>query len=185
MRFFDQLSGLSDYFSIQENLSWTVVGRLTVEEAIRRLHGEPDTMARPAGPISDPEYDDLTDTFFLEQRGEAVIIVGFGALTAEALRRLSQNTVVHSVFWLINNYNRLSYAVDGTVVTELDILNPLDRWGTAPDALTDHLDALRALRDRPTPGPDWETAMATLESLTGQRLTPDWFTHPQLLVKVQ
>jgi hypothetical protein len=43
---------------------------------------------------------------------------------------------------MINNFNRLYYIVDGVVVTELDTLSPLDRWGTDPEALTDHLDAL-------------------------------------------
>ncbi|WP_344260629.1 DUF6461 domain-containing protein [Actinomadura napierensis] len=188
---FEQLSDLSEYFSIEENLSWTVVrpheARLTVEEVVRRLHGEPNTMttARPADCISDLEYDHLVDTVFLEQRGDAVIIVGFGTVTAEeeTLRRLGQSATVHSVFWAINNFNRLYHIVDGVVVTELDMLRPLDRWGTDPEALTDHLDALHSLHDRSDPGPDWETAMATLESLTGQRLDPDWFARPQLHAK--
>lgn len=192
VRMFKQLSGLSEYFSIEENLSWTVVRphqtRLTVEEVVRRLLGDPETMTtdRPADCISELEYDDLADSVFLEERGDAVIIVGFGAATAdeETLRRLSLSATVHSVFWMINNFNRLSYMSDGVVVTELDMLRPLDRWGTDPEALTDHLDALRDLHDRSAPGPDWETAMATLESLTGQRLDPDWFARPQLLAKV-
>ncbi|MES9607431.1 DUF6461 domain-containing protein [Actinomadura sp. NPDC000929] len=192
VQMFKRLSDLSEYFSIEENLSWTVVrphkAQLTVEEVVRRLHGEPDaiTTDRPADCVSNLEYDDLADTVFLEQRGDAVIIVGFGTDTAEeeTLRRLSQNATVHTVFWAINNFNRLSYIVDGAVVTELDTLCPLDRWGTDPEALTDHLDALLDLHERSDPGPDWETAMATLESLTGQRLDADWFTRPQLLAKV-
>ncbi|MFD1321513.1 hypothetical protein [Micromonospora sonneratiae] len=34
------------------------------------------------------------------------------------------------------------------------------------------------------PSQDWETAMATVESLTGLRLDADWFRRPQLLAKV-
>jgi uncharacterized protein DUF6461 len=185
VRMFEQLRDLPA--CIAETLCWTVVRphqeRLTVDEVVRRLHSDPDTMTmdRPA----DVGYDE--DTVFLEQRGDAVIIVGFGTATAEedALRRLSQSATVHSVFWLINNFNRLYYIVDGVVVTELDVLLPLDRGcGTDPEALTDHLDALCDLHDRSGPGPDWETAMATLESLTGQRLDADWFSRPQLLAKV-
>lgn len=192
VRMFEQLSdrpsdSLPAY--IEENLCWTVVrpdqAPLTVEEVVHRLHGEPDTMTtyRPAD-VSYFEYDE--DTVFLEQRGDAVIIVGFGTATAEedTLRRLSQSATVHSVFWLINNFSRLYYITDGVVVTELDMLRPLERWGTGPEALTDHLDALRDLSARSDPGPDWETAMATLESLTGQRLDSDWFARPQLLAKV-
>ncbi|MGN9840015.1 DUF6461 domain-containing protein [Nonomuraea sp. H19] len=184
VRMLEQLSDLSPCPG--ENLCWTVVrphqAGLTVHEVVRRLHGDPDTVTtyRPA----DADYDD--DTVFLEQRGGTVIIVGYGTATAEedALRRLSQSATVHSVFWLINNFSRLYYLVDGVVVTEVETLRPLARWGTDPEALTDHLDALRDLRDRSGPGPDWETAMATLESLTGQRLDVDWFARPQLLAKV-
>ncbi|WP_329096782.1 hypothetical protein OG979_16590 [Actinomadura citrea] len=64
------------------------------------------TTDRLADCVSDLEYDDLADTIFLEQRGDAVIIVGFGTATAEeeALRRLSQSASVHSVFWAINDF---------------------------------------------------------------------------------
>lgn len=184
VRMFEQLSDLPA--CVGESLCWTVVrpqqGRLTVDEVVRRLHGDPDTMTtrRPA----DVGYD--YDVVFLEQRGDAVIIVGYGTASAEedALRRLGQSATVYSVFWVINNFNRLSYIVDGVVATELDVLRPLERWGTDPEALTDHLEALCDLADRSSPGPDWETAMATLESLTGQRLDADWFARPQLLAEV-
>ncbi|WP_436639416.1 DUF6461 domain-containing protein [Actinomadura kijaniata] len=171
---------------VGESLCWTVVrphqAELTVRELVRRLHGDPDTMTtcRPA----DAPYGD--DSIFLEQRGDAVIIVGYGTATAEvdALRRLSQGATVHSVFWMINNFSRLYYVADGVVITEVETLSPLNRWGTDPEALTGHLDALCDLRSRTDPGPDWETAMATLESLTGQRLDADWFVRPQMLAEV-
>ena len=168
-------------------MCWTVVrphqAGLTVEEVLRRLRGNPDTMTtcRPV----DIGYDD--EAVFLEQRGDAVIIVGYTVDSDEedVLRRLSQDATVHEVFWVINNFNRLYYAVDGVVVTELDVLRPQDRWGADPDAVTDHLDALRDLRDRERgPFPDWQTAMATVESLTGLGLDADWFGRPQLFAKI-
>ncbi|GAA1839771.1 DUF6461 domain-containing protein [Actinomadura bangladeshensis] len=167
-----------------ENLCWTVVrphsADVTVRELVRRLHGDPDTVTTRR-PDDDSDYD-FDDAVFLEQRGDAFVIVGYGTATAEAdaLRRLSRDATVHSVFWLINNFNRLYHLVDGVVITELDMLDPLTRWGTDPDALTDHLGALCDLSAQDLPGPDWETAMATLESLTGQRLDADWFARPQL-----
>ncbi|MGW0436294.1 DUF6461 domain-containing protein [Micromonospora sp. NPDC003197] len=189
---FEQLSDLAWSISIEESLCWTVVrphqGQLTVDEVVRRLHGDPDTMAteRPA----DVDGDD--DIVFVEQRDDTVVIVGYSPADPyeDVLRRLSQGATVHGVFWVINNFNRLYHAVDGVLVTELDVLRPQDRWGTDPEALTDHLDALCNLHDRsmsgthPGPSPDWETAMATVESLTGIRLDADWFYRPQLLVKV-
>ncbi|GAA4578738.1 hypothetical protein GCM10023194_02350 [Planotetraspora phitsanulokensis] len=185
VRMFERLGEGSADFA--ESMCWTVVRphqvRLTVEDVLRRLGGDPDTMTtcRPL----DVGYDD--EMVFLEQRDDAVIIVGYSVSSDEedVLRRLSQDATVHEVFWLINNFNRLYYAVDGVVVTELDMLLPQERWGADPDALTDHLDALRELRDRERgPWPDWETAMATVESLTGLGLDADWFDRPQLFAKI-
>lgn len=170
-----------------ESMCWTVVrphqARLTVEEVLRRLRGDPDTMTtcRPV----DVGYDD--EAVFLEQRGDAVIIVGYSVDGDEedVLRRLSRDATVHEMFWLVNNFNRLYYVIDGVVVTGLDVLSPRDRWGAQPDALTDHLDALLHLSDRERgPWPDWETAMATVESLTGLGLDADWFDRPQLFAKI-
>jgi hypothetical protein len=184
VRMFERLSDAQ--WNIRETLCWTVVrppqARLSVDEVVRRLHGDPDTMwtYRPA----DHGYEE--EIVFVEQRDDAVIIVGYSDASAEgdALVRLSQGATVHGVFWLINNFNRLYHAVDGVVVTELDALSPLDRWGADPEALTGYLDALRDLHNDPRPGPDWETAMATVESLTGERLDADWFHRPQLCTKV-
>jgi hypothetical protein len=182
---FEQLGDVPADFV--ESMRWTVVrphrAQLTVHEVLRRLRGDPGTVTtcRPV----DVGYDD--EVVFLDQRGDAVIVVGYTVDSDEedVLRRLSRDATVHEVFWLINNYNRLSYAVDGVVVTELDVLYPHERWGADPDALTDHLDALRELRARDRgPLPDWEAAMATVESLTGVGLDADWFGRPQLSAKV-
>ncbi|MFB4310656.1 DUF6461 domain-containing protein [Actinomadura sp. GTD37] len=167
-----------------ESLSWTVVrphkAGLTAQELVRRLHGDPDALTTRR-PDDNSDYD-FVDAVFLEDRGDVFVVVAYGAAAAEveALQQLSRDATVHSVFWLINNYNRLYHLVDGAVITELDLLEPLTRWGADPDALTDHLGALCDLAARTTPGPDWETAMATLESLTGQRLDAAWFARPQL-----
>ncbi|MFG2053299.1 DUF6461 domain-containing protein [Micromonospora sp. NPDC048930] len=185
VRMFEQLRDVSADF--EESMCWTVVrphrARLTVGEVLGRLRGDPDTMTtcRPV----EVGYDD--EVVFLEQRDDAVIVVGYTADSDEedVLRRLSQDATVHEVFWVINNFNRLYYAVDGVVVTGLDVLYPQERWGADPDALTDHLDALHDLRDRErAPFPDWETAMATVESLTGLGLDAGWFDRPQLSAKI-
>ncbi|MFI0372370.1 hypothetical protein ACH35V_31280 [Actinomadura sp. 1N219] len=171
-----------------ENLSWTVVrphnAGLTVHEVVRRLNGDPEalTTCEPA----ETDYDD--DAIFLEQRGDAIVIVGYGTAMAEvdALQRLSQGAAVHSVFWLINNFSRLYYLADGVLMTEVDTLLPLDRLGADPEALTGHLGALCDLRagvmanTYTGPALDWEIALATLESLTGETLDADWFARPQL-----
>ncbi|TMQ98951.1 hypothetical protein ETD83_18705 [Actinomadura soli] len=174
-----------------ENLSWTVVrphqAGLTVHEVVRRLNGDPEALT--TRPPAETDYDE--DAVFLEQRGDAIIILGYGGATAEVdvLQRLSQGATVHSVFWLINNFSRLYYLADGELITEVDTLFPLDRLGTDPEALTGHLHALGDLRSRimantyTGPDLDWEIALATLESLTGERLDADWFARPQLFAE--
>jgi len=177
---------------VGESLGWTVVqphhGRVTVGEVVGRLRGDPDAMTtcRPA----DVRWED--DLVYLEQRGDAVIILEYAGNSAEedALKRLSQGAAVHGVYWGINNVNRLFYWVDGIAVTELDTLCPEHTWGRDPEALADHLDALRELHDPSSQGYDrgaewdWPTAMATVESLTGLRLDADWFRRPQLCATV-
>jgi len=190
MRMFELLSDAE--WCIEENLGWTVVrpdrGWLTVDDVVRRLRGDPDAMTtcRPA----DVRWED--DLVYLEQRGDAVMIVEYAANSAEedALKRLSQGATVHGVFWGINNFNSLFCGVDGVLVTELDTLRPGHRWGTDPEALADHLDALLELHDPSRHGTDrgaawdWPTAMATLGSLTDLRLDADWFRRPQLCATV-
>lgn len=169
VRLFEHL-GTMGACDFGEKMVWTGVRRsqagLTVDDVLRQLGGDPGTITtyRPI----DVGYDD--EAVFLEQHSDAVTVVRYHADNDEhdVLRRLSQDAVVHEVFWLINNFTRLCYAVDGVLVTELNALNPHKRWGTDPDAVTGHLSALFELRDREqVPWPDWETAMATVESLTG------------------
>jgi hypothetical protein len=178
---FEELNGLPT--AACESFCWTVVrGRdegLTVDDVVRRLGGDPHTMTmvRPAS----VQYD--YEAVFVESRGESVVVAGYSDRSAEepALRALSRTATVHGVYWLINNMNRLYHAVDGVIVTQLDVLRPHDRWGADPDALTGHLDALYDLHERSSgPFPDWETALATIESLTGVRLDAEWFHRPQL-----
>ncbi|TDB83936.1 hypothetical protein E1264_26485 [Actinomadura sp. KC216] len=190
VRLLDHLERTSVY--CPENLCWTVIRPhrpgLAVHDVVRRLGGDPEalTTRRPA----DVDYED--DEVFLEQRGDAVIIVAYGTATAEpeALRLLSRDATVHSLFWLINNFSLLSYLVDGELFTEVETLVPANRQGTDPEALTDHLGPLCDLRSSVVagtlagPAPDWETAMATLESLTGESLDAGWFARPQTYAKV-
>jgi hypothetical protein len=109
-----------------------------------------------------------------------------GSDEEDVLRRLSQDATVHEVFWLVNNFNRLCCVIDGVVVTELDVLLPQDRWGGRPGRLDrPPRRVARPLHDREQgPFPDWATAMATVESLTGLGLDADWFDRPQLFAKI-
>jgi Family of unknown function (DUF6461) len=186
VQMFEHLTDV-DSCDFTETMCWTVVrprqARLTLEDVLGRLGGDPATVTtrRPV----EVGYDD--ETVFVEQRDDAVIAVRYHVDNDEEdlLLRLSKDATVHEVFWLINNTNRLYYVVDGVVVTELDVLRPHERWGADPDALTGHLDALRDLHDSAQgPWPEWETAMATVESLTGLGLDADWFDRPQVSARL-
>jgi hypothetical protein len=184
VQMFEQLKVLSPHRA--ESMCWQVVrprhAPLTVGEVVSRLHGDPQaiSMRRPA------DFRYLEDALFLEQRGDSVVIVGHSANSAEEdmLPRLSQEATVHGTFWLINNYSTLYYAAEGIVMTVVETLSPQRRWGADPEALTDHLGALLKLSAGSVPSPDWETAMATVESLTGQRLEAGWFDRPQLFATI-
>jgi hypothetical protein len=151
LRMFEVLS--DEEWCIEESLVWMVVrphgGALTVDEVVRRLHGDPTAMTtcRPA----DVRWED--DLIYVEQRDDAVMVLEYAAYSAEenALKRLSRGATVHGVYWAINNANRLFHAVDGVIVTELDTLRPRDRWGADPEALSDHLGALLEMHDPARP----------------------------------
>lgn len=186
VRMFEEIRDGAGTF--EESMSWTVVrpheGEMSLEDALRCLEGDLGSLTT-SRPI-DGGYDD--ETVYLDQRGDAVVILGHTVSSDEedVLRRLSVGAEAHEVFWLINNFNRVSYAADGVLMTELDVLNPRERWGADPEALTGHLGALIELRDREHgPWPDWETAMATVESLTGVELDADWFRRPQVTAKIR
>jgi hypothetical protein len=57
--------------------------------------------------------------------------------------------------------------------------------------LTDHLGALVDQQERSMsetyrgPFPDWENALATIESLTDIRLVTEWFHRPQLVTNIR
>jgi len=170
---------------IEESFCWNVLrptngAPLTVEDVVGRLGGDPGALTR-IRPI-DITYD--YELVFLEPRGDSMIVAGYSSASAEE-PRLSEGATVHGVFWLINNANRLYHAVDGMMITELDALRPHERWGSDPEALTDHLGALFELHEQSTPPYwDWQTALATVESLTGERVEADWFTQSQLAATV-
>jgi hypothetical protein len=170
-----------------ETFWWTVIrprrGELGIDEVARRVYGDPDAyeMRRP----NEVGYDD--ELVFLEQRDDAVVLAApFPPHAWEAcMVNLSREADVHGVFWIINNFNRLSWAADGVMLTDLDVLDPQHaEGGSQPNGLDDHLGALIELSMAEIPGPDWETAMATMESLTGERLQADWFDRPQVLSRI-
>jgi hypothetical protein len=166
---------------------------LTIADVARRLGADPDT-AVPRTVL------ELGDHVVLEQSDHGVIVLSQNAYPTDPdiWARLSENAQVWGVWWLVNAANRLFYAADGQLVTELDTFypEPSGCTGQSPLALDCYLGALRALADQKraddqagvtpsAPYPEWETALATVEAMTGVRLDIDRFTREQQSVRAR
>ncbi|WP_157546077.1 DUF6461 domain-containing protein [Microtetraspora fusca] len=192
----DELRQLDPY--ITEAMAWVVVRgrdvRLTVDDVVSRLGGDSGTISRrlPLPPSADP-----TAAAF-EQRGDNVLIVAsntYGFSRPEVLAALTKDAQAWGFWWLVNNAHKLFYAADGHLVTTVQIPDfdgHLPCGGENPQALDSYLDGLRALAEEKCEDdeagdygvsyPDWPTALATVEAMTGVRLEASWFMQEQLCV---
>jgi hypothetical protein len=187
-----QLREWSPY--LPEALSWWVVrsrgAPLSLAEVIQRLGCVPTSITQ-GEPRELTNLDNFSAEWdpesgvYIEARGSVAVLVEAPPgpkSVADRLHRLSEDATVHGVFWLVNNLARVYLAADGRIVTEVDPLRPDDTWGDDPRAIDGYLGPLRELHRRDErPSPDWETAMATVEAMTGVRLTADWFARPRTL----
>ncbi|WP_433445042.1 hypothetical protein [Nonomuraea sp. CA-141351] len=182
---------------INDAMFWMVVqGReepLTVADVARRLGADPDT-AIPRTVL------ELGDHVVLEQSDHGVIVLAQNRYPSDPdiWASLTENAQAWGFWCLVNNAHELFYAADGVLVTSVaQISSPYgpECFGQDPAALDGYLGALRALGARmkaddeagvtpAAPYPDWETALATVEALTGVRLDVDRFTREQLSVQV-
>ncbi|GAA4608521.1 hypothetical protein BJY16_006883 [Actinoplanes octamycinicus] len=185
VRFFEELDDIP--WVVGESLFWTVVRPAGVDAVLSLIGGDPGALesCRP----DEVAWED--DRVFVEQRGDAVLLVGpsdVGLEELDRLRRLSRDGTVDQVFWAINNYNLLRHLAGGELVTELNTLWPAERSGADPDALNEHLGALHELDaqgDERGADLDWPTAMATMESITGFRIDVDWFRRPHSWARIK
>ncbi|MET8862837.1 hypothetical protein ABZW11_07750 [Nonomuraea sp. NPDC004580] len=176
-------------------LFWMVVrgseGPLTVADVARRLGANPNTAGLRT--VLEP-----AEHAVLEQSDHGVIVLAANVYIdgPDIWARLTENAQAWGFWYLINAANRLFYAADGQLVTEVDTLYPeaSECWGPNPRALDSYLGALRALADQKrtddhagvtpsAPYPEWETALATVEAMTGVRLDVDRFARGQQWVR--
>ncbi|MGV9303483.1 hypothetical protein ACWDLG_08945 [Nonomuraea sp. NPDC003727] len=177
---------------INDAMFWMVVRGhgelLTVADVARRLGADPHA-ASPGTVL------ELGEHVVLEHSDHGVIVLAQNAYPSDPdiWARLTENAQAWGFWWLVNNAHELFYAADGVLVTSVNMHSfphSLECFGQDPAALDDHLGALRALGARmkaddeagvtpTTPYPDWETALATVEALTGVRLDLDRFTRKQ------
>ncbi|MEV1178541.1 hypothetical protein [Nonomuraea sp. NPDC049784] len=182
---------------INDAMFWMVVrGReepLTAADVARRLGADPGTKT-PRTLLPTGEWEGVV----LEQSDHGVIVLADNAYPSDPdiWARLTENAQAWGFWWLANNAHELFYAADGVLVTSVNMSSfphSLECFGQDPAALDDYLGAWRALGARikaddqagvtpAAPYPDWETALATVEALTGVRLDVDRFTREQLAV---
>ncbi|MGI5291375.1 hypothetical protein ACQEVF_49830 [Nonomuraea polychroma] len=187
---------------INNAMFWMVVrGRaepLTVTDVARRLDVDLDT-AIPRT-VLEPGREKVV---VLEQSDHGVVVLASNAYISDPgiWARLTENAQAWGFWWLVNNANSLFYAADGNLITEMDVFrpSPVECTGRNPRALDDHLGAIRALvaqreaDDRagafdapPYPRyPHFQTALATVEAMTGVRLDLDRFTRKQLSIRAR
>ncbi|MGP4103419.1 hypothetical protein [Nonomuraea sp. KM90] len=184
---------------INNAMFWMVVrGRaepLTVTDVARRLDVDLDT-AIPRT-VLEPGREKVV---VLEQSEHGVVVLASNAYISDPgiWARLTKNAQAWGFGWLINSANSLFYAADGNLITEMNVFRPSPEecTGRNPRALDDHLGAIRALVARreaddragafdapPYPRyPHFQTALATVEAMTGVHLDRDRFTRNQLSI---
>ncbi|MFI6451935.1 hypothetical protein ACIBF6_10300 [Streptosporangium amethystogenes] len=194
LRDLDDSARVNDHMNITDGMFWMVLrGRdtpLTVAEVACRLGADPSEIV-PRLPVRLPDHGYVA----LEQSDHGVIVValsGCSPTTPEAWARLTDNAQAWGFWWLVNNANELYYGADGALVTALNILYPQPSGctGQNPQGLDAYLGALRALDEQKRIDDkmgvsrahlyrDWETALATMEAMSGVRLDLDWFVREQ------
>jgi Family of unknown function (DUF6461) len=164
----------------------TLVRGLDEVEALRRLGGE-RSQPRPltvseAGQLSGSlhaGYPQLVLVAKADVWSVAVEDNGFEGKRPEVLRALSSGTQAVSVFHN-GSEGYFSYAMDGGLLVQFELLFPQRRWGSQPDLLLPQMRAVGL-------DPDWQqpphgelntAALALAERVTGVRLDPRMLEDP-------
>jgi hypothetical protein len=171
---------------LREAFCITLVRGLDEGEVLRRFGGE-RSQPRPltaggAGELSGSFHAGYPQTILATRSvGWAVAVEdnGFEGWRPEVLRALSRGSQAVSVF---DNGSEgdFSYAADGRLLVQFELLFPRRRWGGQPDLL---LPQMRAVGldpdwDQPPPGELDTAALALAERVTGVHLGPSILDGP-------
>ena len=169
---------MADYGWVEtlEAFCFTAVVELDVEEAIRRLGGQPGaprTFDECFWPADGPQWAQLGTV------GDGVLVAEHNGWRAEeSVGTLSKGTRLACFFRNVQAVMHFVYAVDGTIVAEFDpLLEVGPRTGNDPHAIDPALQGLPfglfgAER----------SALTLMERLTGVGVDPDWLAAPQRAV---
>jgi Family of unknown function (DUF6461) len=170
----------------------TLVRGLGEAEVLRRFGGERSqartlTVAE-AGELSgslQAGYPQLVLVATADGWSVAVEANGFQGWRPEVLRALSRGGQAVSV--LDNSMEAyFSYAADGRLLVQFELLVPRRRWGSRPDLLLAQMRAvgLDPDRDQPPGGERNTAALALAERVTGVHLDPEVLEGPLLVAEI-
>lgn len=109
---------------------------------------------------------------------------GFQGDRDEVLEALSAGGRALNVIWRGERDNRVTYAVDGDIITSFRLMDTSQRSGDVPSALDDLLEQV-GLRDGL---PAWQRKariLALAEAISGHALTPEWVWAPRFAVVIK
>jgi hypothetical protein len=170
----------------------TLVGGLDEPEVLRRFGGErsqPRTLTvTEAGELSGSfhaGYPQLVLVATADGWSVAVEDNGFEGWRPEVLQALSRGTQAVSVF---DNGSEgyFSYAVNGALLVQFELLFPQRRWGSQADLLLPQMRAVGLDPDwqEPPPGELDTAALALAERVTGVHLDPRMLEGPLLVAEI-
>jgi hypothetical protein len=177
---------------LRETFCITLVRGLDQAEVLRRFGGErsqPRTLtAAEAGELSGSfhaGYPQLVLVATADGWSVAVEDNGYEGWRPEVLRALSPSTQAVSVY---DNGSEgyFSYAADGRLLVQFELLFPQRRWGSQPDLLLPQMRTVGLDPDwqKPPPGELDTAALALAERVTGVHLDPSMLDGPLLAAEI-
>jgi Family of unknown function (DUF6461) len=177
---------------LRESFCITLVRGLDEVEVLRRFGGERSQPRRltaaEAGELSGSFHAGYPQFVLATRRGGGTVAVennGWEGWRPEVLRVLSRDSQAVSV---LNNGSEgyFTFAADGVLLVQFELLFPQRRWGSQPDLL---LPQMRAVGldpdwDQPPQGELDTAALALTEQVTGIRLDPGLLEGPFLAAEI-
>jgi hypothetical protein len=175
----------------------TLVSDATVEDVVDSLHADAVTRVQgidalyacvvedwPGG------YDPLAAKIGVANIGHGWVLVaeinGYAGITEALVGPMSAGRTVVSHFGNVNAVHRFQWWRDGQLLVDFDPMFPTDRYGSDPDALTEHIGGVGILFDaepEDIAGVDLSAAgFALAERITGVACTPEMFERSHFLV---
>ncbi|WP_344979109.1 DUF6461 domain-containing protein [Streptosporangium fragile] len=171
----------------EEGFCFTWCRNDDLREVAHRFGADPGTGVW-AGPeeLEDLEEEHQEDLLQLTPAGEWTLAFephGFQGEREEVMETLSVGGLALSVFWRGARDNRVTYAVDGDIVTSFRLADLSERSGSDPAALDELLGQV-GLHDGLSMWERKVRILALAETISGWTLTSEWVRSPQFAVAI-